>query len=137
MLFWYILAGYVAGMFIVGIPIGRLSLAAWKYRSRGLGLLCFPLTTLDGRLGDDPRGRYDDWPVVLRGCDITRECLESDSQEANMTRGKYIFSTGMVWPFRLVGFLITWIAIVISGILNLVPKLGGAVVAKCKRCTRI
>lgn len=109
--FIVIFSYYIAGLFVVGLPIGLGSLWVWKGGSKVttrkvLGFILFPThANADSSLGHS----FDDRDVFVPLMKLTmsnRSVLLWENKLAQRRRMKYVLATMLLWPLRLASLLL-------------------------------
>lgn len=135
-------AAYIAGMFIVGIPLGVWSLKVWKNPKNYpiLKNILFPIKgIIHNAVGEVTTVRcrhmyYEETKLLFFTPHVARAIRQKDEEVLK----KYIHQTMQWWPYR-----VTWIVFSVPVLLFiykpilLFNKVTMIVLNRCKKCTDI
>lgn len=135
-MFWIILALYFIGMPLIGYPVGKLSLKAWKYPEKfpQLRKILFPLNWCGDTVGkyQDNGDDGDNLPMTM-----TTKIHGAIGSGDPLPLAKYLVMQMFIWPLRLAYTVVVLCIIITFGAVLNFPAFAAKQLMRCKRCVEI
>lgn len=135
-----LIGAYLTGMVLVGYPMGKWSLKAWKYPEKYplLGKVLFPDNSATNRVGtkhtsEDIDGTFNNLPITMDMFDV-HDALRDNTP---LPLAKYIVVQMMIWPVRVAFTVIACTLFFFFSQLGMMPTYGAKLLMHCKKCTEI
>jgi hypothetical protein len=128
-----LIGAYLIGMVLIGYPMGKWSLIAWKYpeKHRFISKVLFPVNSASNTVG---QVEYDfeggsSHSVIMHMLDVDSSLHKNDP----LPLAQYIVLQMIFWPIRIA---FTLVACTVITILSL-PTQGAKLLMRCKKCVEI
>lgn len=134
---WVLALVYVVGMPLIGYPMGKCSLKAWKYPSQYpiIGMIMFPFNSAENIIGkrENDGDGGNNVPLTMDMFNV-HYALE---QGVRLPIAQYLVMQMICWPLRVVFTLIASTLFFVFRQLGNLPTYGAKLLVRCEKCTKI